>query len=265
MNKFFKIVLSALCVAAVGGAAALATACGSERITISGSSSVTPLMEALAAAYEETNRDVRIVINMSSSGDGIKDTQNGLNDFGMSSRFLKDGETGVKQETLCRDGIALVVNKDCTTSDVTSEQIKALYESGIAVNEEITAGIGRKEGSGTRDAFDELVGISSYHSSVATQDETGNVISVIEGAKNSLGYISYGSLTESSKIKSVKLDGVECNLTTIMSGEYALQRPFVIVLPESGNLGAAAQAFYEFIMSAEAQSVISAKGYVSIY
>lgn len=86
-------------------------------------------MEKLAAEYEKTH-DVRITINMSSSGNGIKDTQNGLNDFGMSSRDLKDKETGVKGEVLCRDGIALIVNKDCAVDNVTKADVKALYESG---------------------------------------------------------------------------------------------------------------------------------------
>lgn len=235
----------------------------SKAITVSGSSSVTPIMEKLAAEYEKTH-DVRITINMSSSGAGISDTQNGLNDFGMSSRELKDSETGITRTTLCMDGIALIVNKNCAVNNVNKADVKALFENGTAIPEtSITAAIGRDASSGTRTAFDELLKIESgYASSVATLAETGNVIEAIQGSNNSLGYVSYGSLTIS--VKAVSLDGISCTYENIISGDYSLQRPFVIVLKDGKKLSGAAQGFYDYIMSAEAQTVITSNGYISI-
>lgn len=265
MKKLTKILMSALCIAAIGGSMAAMGGCGSkkESITVSGSSSVTPIMEKLAAEYEKTH-EVRITINMSSSGAGISDTQNGLNDFGMSSRELKSGETGVIGTTLCMDGIALIVNKDCSITDVSKSDIKALYEIGTAIpGTSITAAIGRDAASGTRTAFDELLKIENgYATSVATLAETGNVIEAIQGSTNSIGYISYGSLQ--STVKAVSLDGIACTTENIMSGAYALQRPFVIVLKENGTLSHAAQGFYNYIMSAEAQTIITSAGYISV-
>ena len=132
MKKLTKILMSVLCITAICGSMAALGGCGSkkESITVSGSSSVTPIMEKLAAEYEKTH-DVRITVNMSSSGAGISDTQRGLNDFGMSSRELKSSETGVKGYTLCMDGIALIVNKDCSVTDVSKTDVKALYESRV--------------------------------------------------------------------------------------------------------------------------------------
>ena len=113
-----KFIVIILCIAILSACAGIFVGCNSQEvITVSGSSSVTPLMEVLAAEYEKTH-DVRIVVNMSSSGEGISDTQNGLNDFGMSSRALKAGEEGIEGVTLCMDGIALVVGKDCAVTDV---------------------------------------------------------------------------------------------------------------------------------------------------
>ena len=131
MKNQTKKVVSVLCAAALFGSGAILGACGGKKdenknVTISGSSSVTPLMEKLAAAYEQ-DHDVRITVNMSSSGAGISDAQNDLNDFGMSSRGLKASETGVKGETLCMDGIALIVNKDSAVTDVKKADVKALY------------------------------------------------------------------------------------------------------------------------------------------
>lgn len=264
MKKVTKILMSAFCAAVMCFGALAMGACGEKAatVTVSGSSSVTPVMEKLAAEYEKTH-DVRITINMSSSGSGIKDTQNGLNDFGMSSRDLKDEEKGVKGEILCRDGIALIVNKDCAVDNVTKADVKALFENNTAIpNTSITSGIGRDEGSGTRSAFDELLEIKSYNDGVSKVAETGNVIESIQGATNSIGYISYGSLSD--KVKAVSLDGVACTTENIVNGTYALQRPFVIVLKEGSKLSEAAQGFYDFIMSEEAQSIITANKYISV-
>ena len=264
MKRSIKILVSAVCAVVLCGSIAMLGGCGNskESITVSGSSSVTPIMEKLAAEYEKTH-DVRITINMSSSGAGISDTLGGLNDFGMSSRELKDSETGVRGEMLCLDGIALIVSNNCAVTDVRSESVKALYESGTAIPEtSITAAIGRDASSGTRTAFDELLKIENgYDKSVATLAETGNVIEAIQGSANSIGYISYGSLN--SSVKAVSLDGIACTRENIMNKTYALRRPFVIVLKEGKALSEAAQGFYDYIMSAQAQAVITGNGYIS--
>lgn len=268
MKNQTKKVVSVLCAAALLGSGAILGACGGKKdenknITISGSSSVTPLMEKLAAAYEQ-DHDVRITVNMSSSGAGISDTQNDLNDFGMSSRGLKASETGVKGETLCMDGIALIVNKECAVTDVKKADVKALYENGTALPDtSITAAVGRDASSGTRSAFDELLKIENgYFKDVATLAETGNVIETIKSSTNSIGYISYGSLNDS--VKAVSLDGIACTVENIKGGKYALQRPFVIVLKDGKTLSEAAQGFYDYIMGTSAQTVISKAGYITM-
>lgn len=268
MKKAIKVIMSALCVTALCGGTAALGGCGDKKddITVSGSSSVTPVMEKLAAEYEKTH-DVRIKVNMSDSGTGIKDAQNGLNDFGMASRGLKSGETGVVGETLCMDGISIVVNKNCDISDVSKADVKALYENGTTIpGTTVTAAIGREAGSGTRTAFDELLKIEKYYSvgdkKVAEITSTGGVMTTIAASVNSMGYISFGSLDDT--VKAVSLDGIACTKENIMNGTYALQRPFVIVLKENGTLSDAAQGFYDYIMSADAQSVITANGYISV-
>lgn len=268
MKNQTKKVVSVLCAAALLGSGAILGACGGKKdenknVTISGSSSVTPLMEKLAAAYEQ-DHDVRITVNMSSSGAGISDTQNDLNDFGMSSRGLKASETGVKGETLCMDGIALIVNKECAVTDVKKADVKALYENGTALPDtSITAAVGRDASSGTRSAFDELLKIENgYFKDVATLAETGNVIETIKSSTNSIGYISYGSLNDS--VKAVSLDGIACTVENIKGGKYALQRPFVIVLKDGKTLSEEAQGFYDYIMGTSAQTVISKAGYITM-
>lgn len=100
-------------------------------IKITGSSSVTPVMEKLAEAYNKINANVKIDIIQSDSTTGIQDALNGNNDFGMASRELKDTENGVKSTAIAVDGVAVVVNKDNTVLNLTSEQVKSIYTGEI--------------------------------------------------------------------------------------------------------------------------------------
>ncbi|MFQ7076520.1 MAG: substrate-binding domain-containing protein [Christensenellaceae bacterium] len=95
-RKFMAIALAAV---TMGTLAAFAS-CGSDKttVTLSGSTSVQPLMEKLGAAFEEAHGDIEIVVNGGGSGVGVSDTQTDKNDFGMASRELKDSETGIKAE-----------------------------------------------------------------------------------------------------------------------------------------------------------------------
>jgi phosphate transport system substrate-binding protein len=219
-------------------------------------------MQKLAAEYEKEH-DVRIVINMSSSGAGILDTQNRLNDFGMSSREVAESETGVQSQVLCLDAIALVVGKDSTADNVTTEQVKALFENGTPIESEgISSAIGRDAASGTRVAFDQLMGISgNYHKSIATLAETGNVIEAVVPTSSTLAYISYGSLTD--RLKAIDLNSVACTESTIKDGTYELFRPFIVVVNKDKPLSDAAQRFYDYILSDRAQVVIERENYVS--
>jgi phosphate transport system substrate-binding protein len=201
---------------------------------------------------------------MSSSGAGIADTQNGLNDFGMSSRELKDSEGGVSGRVLCFDGVALVTGVNSSAENITVQEVKGLFSDGVPTEDNsIVAGIGRDSGSGTRSAFDELMGISGeYHSSISTLAETGNVIEALAGTVGSVGYISYGSLSD--RVKALSLDGVACTAENIKNKTYALQRPFVIVTSQNRPLSAAAQGFYDYIFSSSALSVIERLHYVPV-
>lgn len=100
-------------------------------VKITGSSSVTPVMEKLAEAYKKINPNVSIDIMQSDSTIGVQDAINGNSDIGMASRELKDTETGVKATTIALDGIAVIVNKENSVANLTSEQVKGIYTGEI--------------------------------------------------------------------------------------------------------------------------------------
>ncbi len=109
------------------------------KIVITGSSSVTPVMEKLKEAYAEVNSAVSIEIQQSDSSTGMKDAMEGNCDIGMASRELKDSETSeLTGQTIALDGIAIVVNKDNEVDDLSLEQIKGIYTGEILNWSEIT-------------------------------------------------------------------------------------------------------------------------------
>ena len=106
----------------------------SGKITVAGSSSVTPVMEKLKEAYIALNPNVTVEINESDSTMGMNNAAEGICDIGMASRALKDSETekGLISTTIAIDGLAVIVNKENTFDNLSAEQIKAIY-TGTAV------------------------------------------------------------------------------------------------------------------------------------
>lgn len=111
----------------------------SGKVTISGSSSVTPVMEKLMEAYVAINPDVTIEINQTDSSSGVKDAISGISDIGMASRELKDSEIeeGVTGTVIAMDGIAVIVNNDSKVEDLTSEEVMKIFMGEITTWDEV--------------------------------------------------------------------------------------------------------------------------------
>lgn len=100
----------------------------SGKISIAGSSSVSPVMEKLAEAYQSVNTNAKIEIQTSDSSAGMQSATEGTCDIGMASRELKDDEAStLTPQTIAKDGIAVIVNNKNTYTDLTMEQIKSIY------------------------------------------------------------------------------------------------------------------------------------------
>ncbi|MCC8067643.1 MAG: substrate-binding domain-containing protein [Clostridiales bacterium] len=111
----------------------------SGKITVGGSSSVTPVMEKLAEAYNEVNADLEIEVMQSDSTTGVTSTIDGNYDIGMASRELKDeeAEEGVSSIMIAQDGIAVIVNNDNGITELTTEQVMQIYTGEITTWEEL--------------------------------------------------------------------------------------------------------------------------------
>ena len=125
--------------------------------------------------------------------------------------------------------------------------------------------ISREDGSGTRDAFTELLGILEDDVDNTTvnaeiTNSTSVMMTTVSGNTEAIGYVSLGSLNDS--VKAIKVDGVEATTDNVSSGDYVVARPFNIV---TGNeVSENAQDFIDFIMSKEGQNIISEEGYISV-
>lgn len=126
-------------IAVEDGAAAYVGSGVSGKIVVAGSSSVTPVMEKLAEAYQAINSGVTIEVQQSDSTTGVNMAAEGTCDIGMASRELKDSESAVTGTVIAQDGIAVIVNKDSSVEGLTSDQIKSIYTGEITTWEEALA------------------------------------------------------------------------------------------------------------------------------
>ncbi len=138
--------------------------------------------------------------------------------------------------------------------------------SSSGVTGEITV-VSREDGSGTRSAFTELMGVVDADENDATTEtaeitnSTSVMISTVEGNTNAIGYVSLGSLSDN--VKELKVDGVEGTAENVKSGKYKISRPFNLAYID-GKLSKEAQDFISYIMSAEGQSVVEEEGYIPV-
>ena len=271
-RKSLKLICAALLVTVVGGAF---VGCGNDKasgestgeksttISISGSTSVGPLMEKIAEKYESDNSNVSIEINQVGSSAGIKEAINGVSEIGMSSRELKtEEEKEVKPTVIAYDGIAIITNKNNQIKNITLEQIKGIYTGKITNWKEIEGGkdapivvASREEGSGTRDAFQEIVGYKSEELKTDAMISNGNggLKETVIGNENAIGFVSFEYLDD--KVNIVNVENVEPKADLVKSGEYKISRPFLLATKE-GNLSENGQKLIDFILSDEGQTIV---------
>lgn len=237
-------------------------------IKLSGSTSVYPLMTKLVDAYMADHKDVNIDVQEGGSAVGISDAQEGKVDLGMASKHVEEADlTSVK---IADDGIVVIVNKESELTNVTGAQLYDLYTVGTAIGS-ATLPIAREEGSGTRDAFEDLVANSNgeklkdtatRYNKTESFSSTGAAMTKVATTKAALGYISLGSLNDT--VKALTFEGVEATVDNIKNSSYTMSRPFELCYNTEKGLSEAAQAFLDFILSEEGQEIVSQEGYITI-
>ena len=239
-------------------------------VATNGSTSMEEVIGALSEQFMADNSGVKVSYDPTGSGTGIEAVKTGSCDIGLSSRALKDGETaaGLKGTTVALDGIAIIVNENSKIDNLTVDQIAQIFKgevtdwSDVGGDAGTIACIGREAGSGTRDGFESITDTEDKCKLSQALTSTG---AVIEGVKNNAGAIGYASLSaveNAEGVKAITVEGVACTEETVKDGSYKIQRPFVLVTKEGTELSEAAQAFYDFALSADAEALIVKAGAV---
>lgn len=238
-------------------------------ISLSGSTSMEKVCEALAETFMEENQDVTVTVEYTGSSAGIESVTNNMCDIGNASRNLKDSEKekGVVENIIAIDGIAVVVNPSNEVSNVTKDELIKIYTGEIknwkqlGGKDENIVVLGREAGSGTRSAFEELLGIEDMCVYAGEIDSTGGVKAKVASTEGTIGYVSLDVVDET--IKALSLDGVEATEANIKAGSYLLSRPFVMAT--KGEISAQnelVKAWFDYINSEKGQEVIKSVGLI---
>lgn len=238
-------------------------------ITLAGSTSMEKVCEALMEGFMEKYPDITATTEYTGSGAGIESLNAGSVNIGNASRHIKEEEAtnGAVENVVALDGIAVIVDKDNTVTDLTSDQLAGIYKgeitnwSELSGKDEAIVVIGRENGSGTRDAFEELNKIKDECKYAQELDSTGAVLAKVASTPGSIGYVSLDVVDDA--VVAVKINSVDATEANILNGTYALQRPFVMAtkgeIKEQNDL---VKTWFDYIASSEGKEIIKSVGLI---
>lgn len=215
------------------------------------------------------NQQATVNTEFVGSSAGIESLISGKCDIGNASRPLTDSEKsgGAVENVVAIDGIAIVVNKMNTVTQLTKDQLIGIY-TGTIKNWKETGGsdtpivvVGREAGSGTRGAFEEILGIEGKCTYANELDSTGAAMAKAASTEGAIAYVSLDVINDT--VKTVAMDGVAPTAENILAGTYFLSRPFVMAT--KGEISAQnelVKAFFAYIQSDDGQEIIEKVGLI---
>jgi phosphate transport system substrate-binding protein len=280
--KFTKVIIALLALVAIG----LAVGCDSKtdtndasglegKLTMSGSTTVLPIAQACAEEFMNQNPNVNISVRGGGSSIGVKDIMAGTVEIGNASRNAKEKEikkakaSGIDlyQNVVANDGIAVIVNPKNTITNLTIEQIQAIYTGKITNWKELGGPdmniviISRDTSSGTYEVF--------YEIAMKKQNIIQNCIMVasnnaaVTSVKDTPGAIAYAGLGYlSSAVKPLQINGVDPTFKNILSGVYPIARK--LNMYTNGAPKGITKAFMDFVLSPEGQNIVEKQGFIKI-
>lgn len=277
MKKFIAIICSALIITLIAVGCAKGVASNESQneesltgtISLAGSTSMEKLCEAMSESFMADNQGITVTVEYVGSGAGIESLSKGSVDIGNSSRNLKPEElsNGCVENVVALDGIAVIVDKNNGVTDISSENLKKLYTGEIKNWKELGGAdeavvvIGREAGSGTRDAFEELLELKDKCDYAQQLDSTGAVLAKVASTPGAIGYVSLDVIDES--VLSVSIDSVEANEQNILAGKYLLSRPFVMATKgDVSSQNELVQKWFEYVNSEKGKEIIKKVGLI---
>jgi len=247
-----------------------------ETVRVSGSTTVLPLAEAGAEAFNGEQSDYQALVTGGGTGVGIKNVAEGNSEIGMASREVTADEKSnfgdkFKENMVGYDGIVIAVSKqiyDAGVTSLTKDQVKKIY-SGETTNWKDLGGpdseilvVAREQGSGTRDTFNEDIMNDKKAETPGVNTVAGSnaeIRTALTGSDKAIGYLGF-SYAEDGAVGAITLDGVKATAETIKDGSYELARKLYFYT--FGDAKPGAQAFIDFMVGPKGQKVAVEYGFV---
>jgi len=246
-------------------------------VSVSGSTTVLPLAEACAEAFNSQSSDYQVLVTGGGTGAGITAVAEGRSDIAMASREVTADENKkygdkFEQNEIGYDGVCIAVSKqiyDAGVTDLTTNQVKEIYAGNITNWNQVGGPdkpiyvIAREQGSGTRDTFNELIMGST---TAETKENTvaqgsAEVKTAIAGSDKAIGYLGFSYIQE-GVIKPIALNGVLPTIQSIKDGSYLLNRH--LYLYTFGDPKPGARVFIDFTKSSAGQNIAQENGFIPL-
>jgi len=243
----------------------------SEDLTISGSTTVQPIVTRASEVYIGEHPDKKIGVQGGGSGTGIRMVGEGSVAIGASSRELSSDEKKAHPELVVTpiaiDCIAIVVHPSNNLSSLSIQQIRDVFSGKITNYKELGGPdraivlVEREDGSGTRSSFEGFVMNGSDVSAAALQKPASGAIRfTVSSNENAIGYVGIGYLD--GTIKPLQVNGVAPTEENVKSKTYPLSRDLYLLT--KGQPTGDAKLFIDFILSDEGQQIVKDEGFVSL-
>lgn len=240
---------------------------GKTAITLAGSTAFQPFAEKLADKYMTTHSNVNITVQGGGSAVGIQSANSGAAQIGMADLVkLPEEAKALTATVVAQDGIAVVVNPHNGITNLTTDQVRDIFNGKIKNWKEVGGSdtpitvVSREAGSGTRSSFEQIVGNINLKKDALIQDSNGTIRETVANDANAVGYLSHGLINE--KIKPIKVDDQECTSESILVGKYKLVRPIFLLV--KGSLEGEIKNFIDYILSADGQQTIKSSGLLPV-
>lgn len=259
MRRITLLLLGLLLTGCASGAART-PAPASLRIT--GSTSLQPVLEDLAAAYQDAAPNVLIDIRGGGTAIGAQQLRTGQTDLAAVS-WQTEGEElpdNLRAIPIARDGIAIIVHPSNRLTDLTALQLRALYRGeildwdAVGGSNGVPEVVSREEGSGTRAGFEALaMGGERVTLNALVMPTSQAVVDYVASHSNAIGYVSSGALTD--QVSAAPIEQVAPTETMVRAGAYRLSRTLYLYAPVPTS--ATAQAFLDFVLSPAGQTIVA--------
>ncbi|MBI3284388.1 MAG: phosphate ABC transporter substrate-binding protein [Burkholderiales bacterium] len=241
------------------------------RLSLSGSTTMAPLMREVARRFHARHPEVAVEVSLGGSATGISDVRQGKSDIGMVSRILLDSERDLRAISIVRDGVALIVHKDNPVTALSDQQLRDIYLGKIGNWRQVggrdapihvlagspDGGSAEMIGQYLRLPFDQ---IRAERRVAANADRLAAVVA----DPLAIIWISLGEAERNARggmpVKLLSVGGVAASSKSIRDGNYPISRPLNLVTRDLPS--GAARTFIEFCVSSQITEIALALGFV---